>query len=761
MATQTRADGAAERAVERRFKPTSTPGPFELLESRLSPPQLREGSIPRPELIERLNSARDRKVVMVSAPPGYGKTTLLAQWMSRSRRPFGWITLDDRDNDPVVMLSYIAAALDRIEDLPAGVFEALSPPAASIDGRILPRLGSALAGIGRSFALVLDDVHAIRSPQCLDAIEMLVDHLPAGSQFVLSGQLRPSPRVGALRAHGQLLELGPGELRMNDAEAGELLAAAEVELGADQVRELVERTEGWPGGLYLAALSIRTTGGSIASFRGNDRLVTDYLRDVLLTELPEERLRFLTRTAVLDQMSGALCDAVLETDGSARALESLEGSNLFVVPLDSNREWYRYHSLFRDLLRAELERSEPDAIARLLGRAADWCDEHGEANDAVGYAQAAGDVTRVARLISLHGQGEYQLGHAATVDAWLGWLEEQGALGRVPALAAQAAWYQAIRGHAGKAELWADAAEHAQQQNGSRSGSAAARPWLAVLHAAQCRRGVEAMRADAERALRDSPRESPWWLTATFLLATSSMLAGDLDAADDQFADLAEAALELGGSNGASIAVAERGLLAADRGDWHAAEQFSEQASLIVRRYGIEDYPLNALVYALGARVGAHRGETSKASEHLARVQRLRPKLTHAILAFSIQTRLELARAYVAIADTAGARTLLREANGLIRRGMGFGILEETAEEIKASLESARAEAPGASTLTTAELRLLPYLPTHLSFREIGERLYLSRHTVKSQAMSIYRKLDVTSRNESVERARALGLLED
>ena len=762
MATQTRAEGAAERGVDHRNREgASTPGRFELLESKLTPPQLLDGSILRSDLIERLRESKERRVVILSAAPGYGKTTVLSQWMSRSRMPFGWLSLDGRDNDPAVLLGYIAAAMDRIDPLPQTVFEALASGSASIEGKIVPRLASAVAAADRSFVLVFDDVHRITEPRCLDAIDALVDNLPSGSRLVLSGQIRPSRRVGALRAKGQLLELGPGDLRMDDSEAGELLAAAGLELPREAVSQLIDRTEGWPGGLYLAALSIREGGNSVTSFRGDDRLVTDYLRDQLLSRIPDDELRFLTRTAVLGEMCGPLCDFVLDSSGSGARLESLERSNLFVVRLDQRNEWFRYHNLFRDLLRAELERSEPDAIAKLLGRAADWSDANDRPREAVRYAQAAGDISRVAKLVDTRGQREYQLGHAVTVEGWLSWLEQRNALERVPQTAVLGAWFNAIRGRAADSERWADAAERGAEEDAARNGAGSIEPWLAVIRAARGRQGVEAMEAEAKIAERGFPRGSASWATAAIFLAIARMLDGEAERADDLFADVVDSATAVEAWNGASLALAERGLLAARRDAWAEAERFHDHAEAVVRRSGLDDYPPNAVVYALGARLAAHRGEDSRARQTLARAQRLRPQLTHALLAFSIQIRLELARAYVSLADTAGARTVLREADGLMRRGMGFGILGEDANEIRASLETARAEAPGASTLTTAELRLLPHLPTHLSFREIGDRLYLSRHTVKSQAMSIYRKLAVTSRNESVERARALGLLED
>jgi LuxR family maltose regulon positive regulatory protein len=736
--------------------------PFELLESKLRPPQLLGGSVPRANLVNRLRDSRV-PVIVVSAPPGYGKTTLLAQWATQSQRPFAWLTLDDHDNDPVVLLSYIAAALDRVSPLDPAVFDALASVDASIEATLVPRLGFGLARLQESFVLALDDLHVLTNPQCLDAIDALIDHIPLGSQLAMSGRGEPSRRIGALRARGLLLEIGPDELRMEPDDARDLLRGADVQLPDAEVATLVEHTEGWPAALYLAALSVQGGGEAnlkdATAFRGDDRFVADYLRSEFLARLPPNELRFLTRTAVLDRMCGPLCDAVLKSKGSAGILESLQRSNRFVVALDRNREWYRCHHLLRELLRAELERAEPDPVPELLTRASEWSEGAGDTDAAVGYAQAAGDVERVAALVAAHSERHYNRGRAVTLERWYEWLERHGELDRNPQVAVIGAWLSALRGHPGKAERWADAAERTLRQEARPEGTALVEAWLAMFRAARCRHGVERMRADAESAARRFGRASPWWPTAAVWLGIALQLGGDAERADDTFVDMIDAATALEQWLAVSAGLAERAILAIERDDWVEAEALAERADSIVRQSRGEEYPQNALAYAVLARVAIHRGERPRANELLARAQRLRPRLTHALAAFSIQARLELARAYVSIADAPGARTVLREADGLMRRGPDFGDLAAQAEDLRSKLESARVEVPGATTLTTAELRLLPLLTTHLTFREIGERLYVSRHTVKSQATSIYRKLDVTSRGGAVERARELGLL--
>lgn len=761
------AEGVVSRAAPR---PPGPPAPaavrvpaFTLVESKLRPPRVRDGTVPRSTLISVVEErSGSTPVVFLSAGPGWGKTTLLAQWASRSPRPFAWVSVDEKDNDPIVLLTYIAAALDRVSRLDRSVFDALASPGVSVEATVVPCLGAALATSEQAVVLVLDDLHLLKDTQGLDAIAALGRHVPDGSQLALSARGHPALPSGTMRARGMALEIGPADLRMGPGEARQLLGAAGVTLPESEVAALTERTEGWSAGLYLAALSIRARGARAAgasTLAGGDRLVVDYLQSELLAHVSRDELLFLTRTSVLERMSGPLCDAVLESSGSAAILESLQRSNLFLVALDRDRQWYRYHHLFRELLRAELERAESDLVPQLLGRAVDWCVEKGHLETAIGYAQEAGDVDRVAWLLERCIQPAHQSGRVATAERWLEWLESHGALERYPTVAVLGALIAAIQGRPGDAQRRVDAAERGNYEGALADGSGSIESWLALLSALLCRRGVAGMRADAERAVRTLARGSQFRPTSVLLLGISQWLAGEVDHADDLFADAAQEGLELGAQLAAWMARAQRAGVAIEREEWVDAEALADRAVLLVRQSRMEAYPVSAFVCAVAARVALHRGDASSARAFLARAQRLRPRLTYAIPYLAVQTRLELARAYLALADAGGAWTMLREIDPLLRRQPDLGRLPAEVEELRASLQTMRADAPGASTLTAAELRLLPYLATHLSFRELGERLYLSRHTVKSQAMAIYRKLNVTSRNGAVERARELGLL--
>ena len=346
---------------------------FDLMESKLRSPSARPGIVARTALVERLLASPAAPVICVVAPPGYGKTTLLAQWGGRVGPRVGWVSVDRRDNDPVVLLTYIATALARVDPIDPGVFQALTSTGVSVAGTVLPRFVSAVGAMADPVALIIDHVELLENPECLDAVAELALALPAGSRLALAARRPPGLPVALLRAQGQVVEIGVEELAMDAREARALLEAADVALSDAEMTELIGRTEGWPVGLYLAALA-RKAGGrrrdAGARFSGEDRFVADYLHSELLAQLPAERVAFLTRTAVLERMCGPLCDAVLATTGSGQVLASLEESNLLVVPLDRHRRWYRYHHLFGELLLAELERREPELVPQLHVRAA-------------------------------------------------------------------------------------------------------------------------------------------------------------------------------------------------------------------------------------------------------------------------------------------------------------------------------------------------------------------------------------------------------
>ena len=375
---------------------------FDLTVSKLLRPRVRPGTIHRSSLLDRLAAGDPRPIVSVVAPAGYGKTTLLSQWAESGGPPFAWVSVDEKDNDPKVLLTYVTAALDAIEPVGRRVFDALASPASSVPGSVVPRLGSAFAAMTVPVVLVLDDVHLLGNRECRDALSVLAEHVPAGSRLVLVGRSEPPLRVARLRAEGRILEIGPADLSLTPGEAAMLLRDAGLALSADEVAVLHRRTEGWPTGLYLAALYLREGGslpGSAVSFAGDDRLVSEYMESEFLARISWRDRVFLTRTAALERMSGALCNVVLEQAGAAAALAELARSNLLLVPLDRRGVWYRYHHLFRDMLLAQLEQLEPGLIPVLRRRAAAWCLDNGMPEEALEYSIAAEDVDGAADLV--------------------------------------------------------------------------------------------------------------------------------------------------------------------------------------------------------------------------------------------------------------------------------------------------------------------------------------------------------------------------
>jgi LuxR family maltose regulon positive regulatory protein len=740
--------------------------PFDVVESKVHVPTLRSGTVSRTALVNRLR-ATSEPIAMLTAPAGYGKTTVLAQWAVRDSRPFAWVSVDDRDNDPIVLLRHVALALHWTEPLAANVLDTLAAPGPSVWTSVVPRLGSALAAFDQPVVLVLDDTHLLRSREGLDAVWTVAQHAPEGSLLVLAGRTPPKLPVAGLRGRGQLSEIGVDRLAMSPNEAQLLLRATSADLSLASVAELVERCEGWPAALYLAALALREEHDRAAApapaiqFSGHDKHMADYLRSEYLAQLRPGALRFLRRTSVLERMCGSLCDAVLDDQGSASELDKIERSNLFLVPLDHRREWHRYHHLFRDLLQRELAEREPQLVGLLHTRAANWYELHGDHESALEHALAAGDLDRVARIITEIALPSYYGGRIASVERWLSHFEDTALLERYPAVALQGGWMHALNGRAADAERWLDAAERGASRGTLSDGCTSLRPWIAVLRAALCRDGVYQMLADAETGLAGLPSESLLRPTALLLLGSAHMLLGENDRGDAFLRSAAEEAERLGATDTRMVAVSERSLIASARDDPAAAQALALQAQELVDHAHVDEYVTSAIALAVAARAALRQGRWDQARAHLAEADRLRPLLAQALFPWlTLQAQLELARAYLALGDSR-AHTLVQEIRDGVHSHPHIGVLADQLDALEDDIDAMPEQGKGTAVgLTGAELRLLPLLSTHLSFREIGEELFVSRNTIKTQAISVYRKLGVSSRSDAIDRAAVLGLVE-
>jgi LuxR family maltose regulon positive regulatory protein len=736
--------------------------PFDLEEVKLAAPLTRPGTVAKNRLIARLCTSVAPFATVV-APAGYGKTTLLSRWAEADARPFAWVALDGRDDDALVFMRYIAAAIHGVEPLPSAMLEALSGPGGSTWSTRVPRLGQALSGIARPLVLVLDDLHAVDSRSCLDVLAALLDYVPAGSQIAVASREAPPLPVGRWRAEGRVQEVGVPDLRLDEQEAGSLLEAAGVELGESALSELTEHTEGWPAGLYLAALSFLAGAPDVAGaegFAGNDRYVAEYFRAELLSRLPESDAEFLMRTSVLDRMCGPLCDAVLQTTGSAETLETLARTNGFVVPLDRRGEWYRYHHLFGELLRNELEHRQPDVVATLNGRAMDWCTANDLTETAAVYGHAAGESDTVAGLVDALALPLYYDGRMETLEERLAWFDDDE-LVRYPALAVYGAWLRVLTGRPAEAERLLGLADGATSAIPLSDGSTTIEPWIATLRAHMMPDGVERALADADLALDQLSAESDWRATAQMMRGVALALLGATDRGTDEITAAIEKGLATGAAEEVYCGQAMLALLAAKRGAWAEARRCARAALETVEEAGLGSYGTSAMAYVAGARVAIHDAEKDEARALLARAHRLRPLLDHGLPWITVHVGLELTRAHLALGEASAARTILEETERVLELRPQMGSLVGEADELRDRV-AANSGSSGAwaMSLTGAELRLLPYLASHLTFPEIASRLFVSRNTAKTEAVAIYRKFGVSSRSEAIERAVEVGLLD-
>jgi LuxR family maltose regulon positive regulatory protein len=719
----------------------------EIRQLDLRPPALNDGLIEREHLLQRLRASDDARLVALVAPPGYGKTTLMAHWMGSTSRPAAWLTLDPADNDPVGLLSHLWAAFSDagmvVPDEAALSFFSSRP---TTDG--MARLIGVLQPGPERGIIFLDNLDALRTRASWDVIADLVYRLQGTIQVVLATRTEPRLPIAELRARGRFVELNVADLAFDQSEANRVLGNVGLEPDYD-LDGLMANTEGWPVGIYLAGLAMQAGADSAPKqpVHGDDLYIAEYLGHEILDRLSEARRSFLIRTSILDRFSGPLCDAVLEATGSGRLLESLHQSNLLIVRLDRTREWYRYHQMFQEMLQAELRLREPEGVVGLHERAAEWFETNGYPELAIHHAQAAGDVPRVARLMQRIGRITYSTGRSDTVFAWIDWLEDRGEISGYPGAAALGALAAALSGDMLRSERLFDLI--ANESN----------PLTLLMRALRSGSGLEAMLADARQARAELPPGSEWTPACIAVEGLGWLWLGDTAQADSFFAHAITLTEPLLAVPTATIAHSERALIAMQSRDWANAERACADALHLVLDHGLDGYSTSAITFVVAARLARHRNDIPRAREMLARAVRLRPHLNLSLPGISVQAGIEMARAHLELGEVAGAKVILRETRVILDQCGDLGLLGDQWEELNRSLATMEPGKPGPAALTTAELRLLPLLASHHTFPEIGERLYISRHTVKTQAASIYRKLGASSRSEAVQIATTSGLL--
>ena len=566
-----------------------------------------------------------------------------------------------------------------------------------------------------------------------------------------------------MRARGELAELRVPDLQFSDEEASELLnGSMGLELAADDVERLAERTEGWAAGLYLAGLSLRgrqDPSAFIASFHGDNRHVADYLATEVLARQPDTIRTFLLRTSVLERLSGPLCDAVLQTEGSAQVLGELERSNLFLIPLDDQRRWYRYHHLFAQLLGLELGHRERGLLPVLHRRAAAWHRQAGNLDQAVHHAGAAGDFTEAAAMIARHWLGYWRRGRQATVARWLDGLPEEAILADPP-VAYVAAWIGGFSGASKQeTEYWLGAVDPDGYEGGLPDGVSSLAFGANLARAAlvfdDLGRSVSAARRALELA---GPDSLPFWWMAQSALGHALYLSGRADETRPQLEELVRRVPAAAQPVAVVLALAVLSLLAGDEGDDRTAMALARRAAATADTQGLGAEPMCGIAYAALGRALARQGELAEAEVQLSRA--LEPVGIDSMLVQRAFALLLLAPVRRGRGDLPGARAQVEQARRLIERSADPGSLPALLDRTEQALASTpRRRTEVEADLTERELAVLRLLPARLSNREIGRELYVSVNTVRSHVQAIYRKLGVGARAEAVARARELGLL--
>ena len=723
------------------------------IRSKLAPPRLRGPTVERPRLYALLDAAAERAVTLVSCAPGYGKSVSVARWLATRRLAAAWVTADASDNDPLRLWSYIVAGIEQaLPGVGAAARERLGAGDSTADPAIEVLAGE-LEADGRPLVIVIDDLDRVTNPRRLATITHAARALPESVRLVLVTRSDPALPLPRWRANRQLAELRAADLALTRDEAAELLAAVErLELRPEQLETIVERTDGWPVAVHLAALRLKRTGAPLDGFTGRHRDMARYLATEIVADLDDELRSFLARTSVLPRLCAGLCDHVLEIANADELLERVAQENLFLVALDEEGVWFRYQALFAEYLRAPL-----DGAGALQLRAAEWFREHGLIEDAVDQYAAGGETRAIAELIETHHLELARSGRAATIERWIEHLPPESLTARPGVLTAGmlAAGGRALpRDDALRMLSLADLAREADPPRWTPYHEAT-RLLLRSLYGDDdvgqavefARRALAVTRADAGQLEA----------VAMSLLAFSLLLAGAPEA-DELARETIVHPLAAVSPYALAGALATRALAAALDGRPRVAAMFAERAAREAELAGIESSIPVACANFAEALVALHRRAADRRRARVAarahdpardRVRRLHAWLTVALAEISAAR----GRFTVAERTLAEARELLA---GCADPGRVTALADAADERLRALRDGA---ARPVEPLSKSEIAVLRLFDEDRSARAIGAELYLSLNTVKTHIRAIYRKLAVNSREDALARGEELGLL--
>jgi LuxR family maltose regulon positive regulatory protein len=719
--------------------------------TKLYAPRLRQPPVSRQRLLDPLDQALTVPLTLVVAPAGWGKSTVVAQWLERSSVAAGWVCIDSGDNDPHRFWRYLLlAAAQAVPRLAGGALSVLDAAGSDVVRDVLPVFVNDVAGSGADVVIVLDDYHLVTNPVVHEGLATLLAHPPAGLHLAVLTRSDPPLPLSRLRVRGSMVEIRSDQLHFTVPEATELLnVGLGLDLADSDVNSLVNRTEGWAAGLQLAAMRLTDRADRsefIARFSGADRHVVDYLGEEVLATQPPDMLDFLLRTSVLGRMCGPLCAAVTGRPDCAELLESGYRANLFLIPLDAERRWFRYHQLFRDILRIELARTQPAAPAVLHERAARWHADAGNDGESIGHAIESGNASLATELIATRWRHTFNAGELQTVENWLAALPSAVVSGDVRLVAARV-WLAMDSGRLDDVAAELDHAERSLPTDGQ----------LRMLRALHSYKAGD-LALTARQLAGVGPTLEPFLETVRRLVTgITALWAGDSELAHDRLNEAARLADADGNRLATIYAGGYRALLAVIRGDLDVAANILADTERVLARTVSERHFVAMFPALARARLAAAQDDRRRA---------LPAARTAAELAARGAGRVEVAAAQLTLATvlrlTAGtpqAESALwwSRARGTVRRCPDPGPVVSgwLADEQRSGRGAADPE-----PLTDRELVILRMLPGPMTQRELAQSLFVTPNTLKTHLRAIYRKLDADSRAQAVLRAHDLGLLQ-
>jgi LuxR family transcriptional regulator, maltose regulon positive regulatory protein len=727
-----------------------------VLGTKLTAPPVRPEHIVRERLLDLLDAATTRPLTLVSAPTGFGKTTLLAAWARRGTRRSAWLTLTDGDADTVRLMAGIVAALRRAgveidDDLDRDLVAPGSDPA----GRVLPRL---LDGVdeGDPVVLILDDYHQLTGSPARGLITEFIAGMPELVRVVIATRADPALPLGRWRAVGSMQEIRSDVLRFDLEEADRFLnGSLGLELDRASVATLEERTEGWPAGLYLAALGLRghlDRARFVAEFAGSSRHIVDYLSTEVLQELPADDRSFLLQTSILRRLTGPLCDAVTGMTGSSARLRELERANLFIVPLDERGTWFRFHRLFAQLLRSELADESPELEPELHRRASAWHADQGPVEAAVEHAVAAGDGASAGSLMVRSWQDFARTGEFQTFERLIASIgDDRGAV--AGPLAVVEAMMAGLQGRDPSVIGRLMATAEASGWDGPTPDGLSIGGLADIVVATFVANDLARQKDAAHRLIEREDEDAGYLATGQAGLGMILVLEGDPSAA----LGILDGPDLSGHPNVSLLAAAARSLATTEVGDPIEGERLARASLERAEAWGLATSMVaGSLWLALGSAVN-QQGKPRDAIPALERalVQWGVPGTVH-----RAQVLIDLASVYGAVGEPVKARTAVREARRIVDDIENAGALPRRLAAAEKGLRiGATRNLPDSDVPSEAEVRVLHLLATPLSARQIADELYISINTVKTHTKALYLKLGTASREDTVIRARELGLL--